>query len=154
MIKLGWVLTVYFCLSFILFFAASNTINGGIVYLFLLLPFYIIILIGWWFFVLLNRTKQARIDYRIWGLVLALQIATLLVSPGNCFGTKQGARCYSNVQILIENIPRTGPSEAPHWTLVEDSFFGFVVAYVVAVWRGLSLIEKSVERMPKPPDRE
>jgi hypothetical protein len=144
MIRLGWALTLYFCLSFILFLFTSNTINGGIVYLFLLLPFYGAVLLGWWIFVWKNRTKTGQINYWIWGIVLVLQVLTILVSPGNCFGAKQNARCYSNFQILIGDAPRTGPSNTPHWTLIEDAFLGLVPAYAVAVLVGLISTRKSI----------
>jgi len=127
MVKLGWALTAYLFLSFILFLSASNTIAGGIIYLFILLPFYGIVLLGAWLFIGRNRTKTARIKYRIWIIVLALQVATILVSPGDCYGFKQGDRCYSNLQILISG------RNLPHWKLVEDAFLGFVLAYGVAV---------------------
>ena len=147
MLKLGWALTVYFCLSFALFLAISNTIIGGIIYLFLLLPFYGIVLLGWWLFVWKNRTKRARIKYWIWSIVLALQVMTILASPGNCFNAKSGSHCYSNLQILIDNVPRTGPSNSPHWQLIEHAFPGLVVAYGVAVVVGLS--RTSIESNPR-----
>ncbi len=138
MIKLGWALTVYLCLSFALFITTSNTILGGIVYLFLLLPFYGIVLVGWWSFVWQNRTETAKIKYWIGGIVLVLQVATILASPGNCFGVKQGNRCYSNLQILLSDVPSTGSSSSPHWNQVEDAFLGLLAAYGVALVVGLS----------------
>lgn len=138
MVKLGVMLTIYICLSFILFLATSFTITGWIAYQFLLLPFYAVVLLGWWFFVWLNRTKTARIRCWIWSIVLALQVATILVAPGNCYGLKEGARCYSNLQILIGNVPSTGPSNSLHWELVEDAFLGLLAAYGVSLVVGLS----------------
>jgi hypothetical protein len=138
MVKLGWALTVYLFLSFALFLTTSNTIGGWIIYLFLLLPFYGIVLLGWWFFVLQNSTKTAKIKYWIWSIILVLQIATILTSPGNCFGIKQGNRCYSNLQILLGDVPSTGPSSSPHWNEVEDAFLGLLAAYGVALVVGLS----------------
>lgn len=136
--KLGWIFTLYVCLSFILFLLTSNTINGGIIYIFLLLPFYLIALLVYWLIIIQSPTKSGRIKYWIWSIVLALQIATMLTAPGNCYGTKQGERCYSNLQVLLSDIPRTGPSSAPHWSLVEDAFLGFVAAYILALVFGLS----------------
>ena len=147
MFKLGWVLTVYLCLSFAIFLITSNTITGGIIYLFLLLPFYGVVLIGCWVWVWKNRTQAAKIKCWIWGIVLVLQVATILASPGNCFGVKQGApRCYSNLQILLSDVPSTGSSSSPHWNQVEDAFLGFLAAYGVALVMGLSRtsIEKGI----------
>lgn len=138
MVKLGWALTVYLCLSFTLFLTTSNTIIGGIIYFFLLLPFYGVVLLGWWVWVWKNRTKTAKIKYWIWSIVLVLQISTILASPGNCFGAKQGTRCYSNLQILLSDVPSTGPSSSPHWNQVEDAFLGLLAAYGVALVVGLS----------------
>lgn len=68
---------------------------------------------------------------------MALQLATILTSPGNCFGAKQGDRCYSNLQVLAGNVSRTGQNNVSHWRLVEDAFPGFVIAYDVAMIVGL-----------------
>ncbi len=148
MIKLALPLTIYIFVSFILFFAASNTITGGIFYLFLLLPFYGTILVAWWLTSWQNRRKIFQLrSFKYWivGIVLFLQIATLLVSPANCYGFKQGSRCYSNLQVMLSDVPRSGFSDAPHWELVEDSFLIFLLAYMVSLATGLSVIGKSVE---------
>ena len=145
MVKLGWLLTVYLCLSLGLFIAASFTINGAIIYIFILPQFYGAVLLWWWLRVWQNRTKVGNLKQWIWHIVLALQILAMLVSPGNCFGAKQGDRCYSNLQILVSDVSRTGPNLAPHWTFVEDAFPGLVLAYGVAIVVGLknvSIVEK------------
>uniref|UniRef100_B8HZP3 Uncharacterized protein n=1 Tax=Cyanothece sp. (strain PCC 7425 / ATCC 29141) TaxID=395961 RepID=B8HZP3_CYAP4 len=129
----GLAVTAYFGLSYVLFLSTSNTIVGGIVYLFLLLPFYATVLLILWIIVLQNRNKKVQIKKWIWGCVLLLQIITILVSPGNCFQAKEGSPCYSNLQILIGNAPRTGPGKVSHWTFVENAFPGLVFAYSVAV---------------------
>ncbi|HIK14897.1 MAG TPA: hypothetical protein IGS53_06330 [Leptolyngbyaceae cyanobacterium M33_DOE_097] len=148
MVKFGLVLTIYFCLSAVLFLIASNTIIGAIIYFFLLLPFYVIALAWLWAIALQNRTQPPRIKYWIWGIVLALQVATILVSPGNCFRAKEGAPCYSNLQILLGNAPRSGPSDLPHWTLIEHAFPGLVVAYGVAILVGLWSVTKNRKQTP------
>lgn len=153
MMKLGWALTVYLGLSFVLFLIQSNTISGWSIYLFLLLPFYGIILVLGWSWVWKNRTQKAKIKYWIWGVVLVLQGATILTSPGNCFGVKQGSRCYSNLQILLGDVPKTGFSSSPHWTLVEDAFLGFLLAYGVALVIGL-LQTSVVNRLDNVPPEE
>jgi hypothetical protein len=140
MINLGWALTGYFCLSFVLFLALSNTIAGGIFYIFLLLPFYALVLLFWWIYVWSNRTRSARPKYWTWILVLVLQIATILTSPGNCYMFKQGANCYSNLQVIFGGVPRIGPSSAPHWKAAEDAFIVSLVAYGAAVVLGLVTI--------------
>ncbi|NJK52010.1 MAG: hypothetical protein HC936_02840 [Leptolyngbyaceae cyanobacterium SU_3_3] len=146
MFKFGWILTVYLCLSFALFLITSYTIAAWIIYLFLLPPFYGVVLRGCWVWIWKNRTLTAKIKYWIWGIVLVLQIATILASPGNCFGVKQGAQCYSNLQILLSDVPRTGPSNSPHWKQVEDAFLGLLAAYGVALVVGLlrTSIAKSI----------
>jgi hypothetical protein len=133
MIKLGQVLTVYIFLSFILFLTTSFTITGWIIYGILLLPFYATILLVSWLTVWQNRTKTAQIKYWIWGIVLVLQVATILASSGNCYGVKQGARCYSNIQILLGNVPRNGSSNLPHWQQIEDAFPKLLLAYGASV---------------------
>lgn len=142
MIKLGLLLTVYVCLSIVALFISSFTINAWIIYGLILLPFYGATLLWGWVFALKNRDKTGQVSYRLWSLVLGLQAALLLTSPGNCFGVKQNSRCYSNFQILFGNVPRTGSSKQPHWYLVEDAFWLFLAAYCVAVI--VSLIKTSV----------
>ena len=138
LLKLGLLLTAYCGLSLVLFFLASNTIIGWIIYFVLLLPFYGLVLLGGWIFVWINRRRTARLSW-LWALVLALQVAVLLTSPGNCYGSKQGDRCYSNLQVLFGNVARTGYHDVPHWRLAEDAFPGLVAAYdasmILALWR-------------------
>jgi hypothetical protein len=148
MIKFGLVLTIYFCLSVVLFLIASPTIISAIVYFFLLFPLYAIALAWLWIIVLQNRTKTLQIKYWIWSIALVLQAATVLISPGNCFRAKEGAPCYSNLQILLGNAPRSGPSDIPHWTLVEHAFPGLLLAYGVAVLVGLWSVAKNVKHTP------
>jgi hypothetical protein len=133
MIKLGLLLTIYLCLSFSLFLTTSFTVTAGILYLFLLLPFYGILCLCCWIYIWQNRSKTAKLKPWIWGIVLVLQIFTMLTSPGNCYGVKQGDRCYSNLQVLISNLPREGPNNVPHWQLVEDVFPGLLAAYGMAL---------------------
>lgn len=143
MLKSGWALTIYFCLSAILFLATSNTISAGIIYVFLLFPYYAIVLFSWWIFVYENRTRTIRIKYWVWSVVLVLQVLTILISPGNCYQVKGGNRCYSNLQILLTDVPRFGASDTSHWVLAENAFFVLVAAYGVAVLVGLSPLGRS-----------
>jgi hypothetical protein len=144
MVKIGLFFTAYIVFSFSLFLAAANTIRGGIVYLFLLLPFYGVVLLTTWIFISNNHTQKVlKIKSKIWSIVLLLQIATLLTSPGNCYGVKQGSRCYSNLQMLIENIPRTGDSNLSHWKLVDDAFFGLLLGYGVSLLLGMRSAQDS-----------
>lgn len=145
-VKFGWAVTVYLVLSFILFLTTSFTMMGWIIYLFLLLPIYSIILLGLCFFVWRNRSKSIQVKCWIWQIVLVLQLATIIVSPGNCYGFTQGDRCYSHLQILAGGAPNQGFSATPipHWKIVEDSFLGVTVAYGVALTIGIfssSLVE-------------
>uniref|UniRef100_B8HTT9 Uncharacterized protein n=1 Tax=Cyanothece sp. (strain PCC 7425 / ATCC 29141) TaxID=395961 RepID=B8HTT9_CYAP4 len=137
LINLSWVFTAYLCLSFLIFLATSNTMLGWILYLFLLLPFFGFILLVWWLFAWQNRNKTARVKFWVWSIVLGLQVATIVVSPGNCYGFSQGNTCYSNFQILAGQAPPSGPSDAPHWKPIEDAFPGLLMAYGVAVLVGM-----------------
>jgi hypothetical protein len=149
MIKFGWTLTVYLCSSFTIFLITSFTITSWIVYLFLLLPFYGVVLLGCWAAIWRNRIKTGKINYSNWGVVLVLQSATILASPSNCFGVKQGSRCYSNLQTLLSEVPRTGFSSSPHWNQVEDAFPWLLATYALALVVVLSRTskEKSIENM-------
>lgn len=143
MIKLGLFLTLYLVCSFLLFLSSSFTVASGIFYLFLLLPFYGILWLGCWIFIWKHRSNTAKLKAWMWGLVLALQLLTILSSPGNCYGFKQGDRCYSNLQIFVENLPRTAPNTVPHWKLVEDAFPGLLAAYGIALL--LAILKTKVE---------
>lgn len=140
LVKLGLLLTAYLCLSLIVFFLTSNTIIGAIVYFYLLLPLYGVVLLGGWVFIWQHRTQAARVRWWIWIVILALQIGVILSSPGNCYGAKQGDRCYSNLQILAGNASRSGSNDSPHWKLVEDSFPAWVIAYDIALGMGVRRI--------------
>jgi hypothetical protein len=50
----------------------------------------------------------------------------------------QGSTCYSNFQILLSDVPKSGPSTAPHWREVENSFAGLLIAYGITLVVGLS----------------
>ncbi len=129
MIKLGWYLTFYVILSWLLFLFTAPTILGWIAFFFVLPYFYGILLLCWWIFVHRNRNKNPRVKPWIWVTISILQLATILTAPGSCFGVKQGDRCYSNIQYLLS-------PDKPHWTLVEDAFWGFLLAYCIAVCLG------------------
>ncbi len=148
MIKFGVLLTIYLCLSFLLFLTTSFTVAAGILYLFLLLPFYGILWLGCWIFIWQNRSKTAKLKPWIWGIVLVLQIVTMLTAPGNCYGFKKGDRCYSNLQVLVSNLAREGPNTAPHWHLVEDAFPGLLAAYGVALLA--AILKTKVEARSNP----
>ncbi|MGD1942842.1 MAG: hypothetical protein ACFB0G_16165 [Leptolyngbyaceae cyanobacterium] len=129
----AFMLTAYCSVSFALFAIISNTLMGGLVYLFLLLPIYGLSVLAGWIFVWQYWGKTVQIKRRYWSVVLALQTLTCLTSPGNCFGVKQGDRCYSNLQILVGQASRSGMNTAPHWPLVEDAFYGLAIAYSIAL---------------------
>lgn len=130
MLDLGWIFTLYVFFSLALFFATSFTILGWIIYGLFLLPAYAIILLVWWLVVWENRDRKARLRPWLWVIVLLLQAAAILASPGHCYGWKQGSRCYSNLQVLVGHAPRGGGSaKIPHWTVVEDNFHTLVLAY-------------------------
>ncbi len=142
MVKFGWSLTAYLCLSAVLFLVASNTILGGIIYLFLIFPIYAAIGLGWWIVVWRNPQGTVRLNRWLWAIAIGLQILTIATSPGNCFGVKQGDRCYSNLQILLTNLERSGANQAEHWPLVEDAFPGVAIAHAVALAIAVSAMEK------------
>ncbi|MEM8612681.1 MAG: hypothetical protein AAGF93_11735 [Cyanobacteria bacterium P01_H01_bin.105] len=151
-LKLSLLLTVYMGLSFALFLGISNTLLGGIVYLFWLLPLYGALLLGVWILALRHRQKLARIKIWLWLVIGILQIATLLTSPGNCYGVKQGDRCYSNLQIVASDVSRAGPNDVAHWQLVEDAFPGLAIAYGLSLAAGISTITY-VEKLSLPKQR-
>lgn len=153
MIKFGIAFTAYIFLSTALFLSSSFTINAWIVYGLTLLPLHAGVLLAGWIIVWRNRRKSVRIPYRIWIVVLLLNIATILASPGNCYGTKQGERCYSNLQILFGGVPKYGPSSLPHWGFVDNAFFGILFAYCVAVILGVIKTSAFDEREPIAGDR-
>lgn len=126
-------LTAYCSVSFVLFAIMSNTLMGGLVYLFLFLPLYGLSVVAGWVFAWQYWSKTVRFRSGYWGSVLTLQILTCLTSPGNCFGVKQGDRCYSNLQILVGQASRSGMNTVPHWPLVEDAFYGLAIAYSAAL---------------------
>jgi len=70
----------------------------------------------------------------IWSIVLPLQVLMILVLPSNCYGWKQGSACYSNLQILVEHLPRNAPTGVPHWPV--DGFLGLLpfLTYIVALY--------------------
>ena len=129
----AFMLTAYCSVSFVFFAIISNTLMGALVYLFLFLPLYGLSVVIGWVFAWQYRGKTVRIKRGYWGIVLALQALTYLTSPGNCFGVKQGDRCYSNLQILVGQASSSGMNTVPHWPLVEDAFYGLVIAYSVAL---------------------
>lgn len=145
-LKISLLLTAYMGLSFALFLGISNTLIGGIVYLFWLLPLYGALLLGIWILAFRHRQKLARMKVWLWLVIGVLQMATLLTSPGNCYGVKQGDRCYSNLQILASDVSRTGPNDATHWSLIEDGFAGLAIAYGLTLAAGIATttyVEKS-----------
>lgn len=144
MVKLGWALTVYIFVSFILFLITSFTSLGWITYGLMLLPIYAIILLVWWLIVWQNHTRGARIRYWIWSIVLVLQVATILASPGNCYGWSQGANCYSNLQMFLGNVPRNEPSKISHWKPIENNFPTLILAYGLSV--AVALLSTSIEK--------
>jgi len=137
MITLGWIFTFYIFISFIIFMGTSFTMLGWITYGFMLLPFYGIVLLAWWIYVWKNRTNKAKIRLWIWCIVLLLQVSTILISPGNCYGFSQGSTCYSNLQILLGSVPKNGSSTVLHWKQVEDAFISLLNAYGVMLVVGL-----------------
>ncbi len=132
-LSFAFMLTAYCSVSFVLFAIISFTLIGWIVYLFLFLPIYGLSVVAGWIFVWRYGGKTVRIKRGYWSVVLALQTLTCLTSPGNCFGVKQGDRCYSNLQILVGQASRSGMNTVPHWPLVEDAFYGLAIAYSVAL---------------------
>ncbi|WP_071527308.1 hypothetical protein [Nodosilinea nodulosa] len=140
MVKLGWAVTIYIFVSFFLFLMTSFTSLGWIVYGLIILPIYAAILLVWWLMVWQNPTKGVRIRYWIWSIVLVLQVSTILASPGNCYGWTQGANCYSNLQIFLGDVPRSGSSNIPHWKPLENNFPVLALAYGVSLVVALSFI--------------
>ena len=146
MVKLGFFFTGYLFVSLAIFLLLSFTINGWIVYGLFLLPCYGLALIVGWLRLLKHRHQTARFKHGVWLTIMALQMGVVLTSPGNCYMAKQGASCYSNLQIFFGNVPRLGATTVPHWTIAEHAFYGLLVAYAIALALGLWTTSFHAER--------
>jgi hypothetical protein len=135
----AWALTGYVLVSFVLFLATSFTTLGWILYVLILLPIYAVIVLARWLSLGRNHGDRVRTRIWIWPVVLVLQVAVLLTSPGNCYGWSQGDRCYSNLQIVMGQAPRSGPSKLARWKPVENSFHLFILAYGASLALAVSL---------------
>jgi hypothetical protein len=132
-VDFGWALTGYLVLSLIILLATSFTTLGWIIHGLILLPIFSIVLVVWWLIASQTRTSRVRVRWWTWALVLLLQVATILVSPGNCYGWSQGKGCYSNLQILMGRAPRTGPAEASPWKPIASHVHSVALAYAACV---------------------
>ncbi len=127
-------LPTYILFSASLFLATSNnTMWAWILYLFFLFPCYGIILTIYYYQTKQSKTshQRGRLRSLIWGLILILQIATIVTSSADCYRFLQGDRCQSNLNIMMKRDRPPSGNVVPHWTLVEDYFFPvFLVSYV------------------------
>lgn len=131
-----WKFTGFFVLyvitSVILHFGIANTIPAWLFYLFLLLPFYLLCLV---YLVGISiehwKQRQTTIRYRKFLLypVVIFQILTILFSPTNCYGWKQGKACYSFIQSLLVNV-QTNPL---HWKIIDLMFPVALLVYVISL---------------------
>jgi hypothetical protein len=109
----------------------ANTIPAWLVYIFILLPFYllwIIYLIG--ISIENSKNQKVTIRYRKFWLysIVAFQILTILSSPANCYGWKQGKACYSLIQALLTNVE----DNPTHW-IIESMFPVFFFLYLGSI---------------------
>lgn len=132
-IAFGWALTAYLLISLIVLFATSFTTLGWIIHGLILLPIFLIVLVVWWLIAGQTRASRVRIRSWTWAIVLLLQVATILVSPGNCYGWSQGKSCYSNLQILMNQAPATGPGKMAPWTSIGSHVHTVALAYAGSV---------------------
>lgn len=132
-VDFGWALTGYLFVSLVLLFATSFTTLGWIIHGLILLPIFSIVVIVWWWIAGQNPAGRVRVRYWIWAIVLVLQVATILVSPGNCYGWNQGKSCYSNLQIVMGRAPATGPGTTPAWKPLASNVHTVALAYAVSV---------------------
>ncbi len=135
--KLGFAWTAYLILSFVIFLVVSNTMHAAIAYIFLLGPFYCVIWVFGMGKSLKHRHKIPIFSRFIWIVIFILQALVSLTAAGNCYNFKQGSPCYSNLQILVGNAPSFGASNIIPWKIVEHAFFGFLIAYAVALILGV-----------------
>ena len=68
----------------------------------------------------------------IWTMILPLQLAIMVVSPGNCYGWKQGKVCYSNIQLWVEHLPRDTTLNVPYWVIGDGVFVGIFLIMIYA----------------------
>ena len=154
MIKLGLLWTGYLIISFAVFLLTSFTIIGGIAYIFLLLPFYGLLLFFGWLKIIQNKNKTPHFKELIWIVVFILQISVIATAPGNCYLAKQGESCYSNLQIMAGKAPSYGASDVPHWTIIENAFFGMLPAYAIALSLGVGTTSFKANQNKNPSDDE
>jgi hypothetical protein len=144
-VDFGFLLTGYCLLSLVLFLATSFTTLGWIIHGFILIPLYGLVVLIWWLVAAQIPARTVRLRRGLWAVVLVLQLATILASPGNCYAWKQGNRCYSNLQVLMGRAPAGGSSRAPHWSLVENNFHTMALAYGASVVLAVSCTSVSSE---------
>ena len=106
--------------------------------LILILQLYLFIPFVCWMWTKRSAKWSQPIPFRpwIWSIILPLQFAVNVVLPGNCYNWLQGRICYSNLQILVEHLPRNGPVATPHWALGDGFFLGLslFLAYAIALY--------------------
>jgi hypothetical protein len=134
----------YLLLSTLLFMGSSFTMLAWIVYLFFLLPFYgfLILLLA----ALTSRYRGYRLQVKPLFLVLVLvsQILAIIVSPGNCYGFKQGNQCYSLAQVWWGNLGEISfQNQPPHWSAIEQSFLPLLVIYGFLLVLSISTLKRS-----------
>ena len=135
---------LYLLLSTTVFFGVANTIYGWLVYIFGLLPFFVLMLLslamlaqGW-----RGRRVQVRPVPAL--LVILSQILTILCSPGNCYGFKQGYTCYSIAQVWFGQVGEITFRQRPiHWTAIENGFIPCLVVYCLALVIALVSVRRS-----------
>ncbi len=122
---------LYGLASIVIHCGMANTIPAWLVYIFILLPFYllwIIYLIG--ISIENSKNQKVTIRYRKFWLysIVAFQILTILSSPANCYGWKQGKACYSLIQALLTNVE----DNPTHW-IIESMFPVFFFLYLGSI---------------------
>jgi hypothetical protein len=81
-----------------------------------------------------KATQELRFKWWILGIILSLQLATIITSPADCYRFLQGDRCQSKLNILMKRARPPSGEIVPHWTLVEDYLFpGFLVSYLTVL---------------------
>jgi hypothetical protein len=134
----------YLLLSTLLFMGSSFTMLAWIVYLFFLLPFYgfLILLLA----ALTSRYRGYRLQVKPLFLILVLvsQTLAIIVSPGNCYGFKQGNQCYSLAQVWWGNLGEISfQNQPPHWSAIEQSFLPLLVIYGFLLVLSISTLKRS-----------
>ena len=113
--------------------------------------YYAIIVLPCFWRVKLQPKWTKPIPFRpwIWAMILPLQLAIMAVSPGNCYGWKQGKICYSNIQLWVEHLPKDTTLNVPYWVIGDGILVGILLIIIYGVLLFFALRPRSVRTNEK-----